>query len=52
MAQKGIRGKAFSQDFLKSLDFINSFARETALAKQVLLNVGGGLGVDVKPGLP
>ena len=52
VAQKRIGGEAFSQDSLESFNFIDSLAREAALAKQVLVNVGDGLGVDVKSGLP
>ena len=51
VAQKRVRGEPFSQYSLESVDFIDSFTCEAALAKKVLIDVGDRVRVDVKSGL-
>src|SRR5438876_991891 len=49
VTQDSIFRKAASQRALKSIDVINAFADERALAEKVLINIRDGAGVGIDP---
>ena len=52
VAEQRIFRKTVLQRLPHHIHIVNAFTREDAFAKQVLIDVGNGARINIKPGLP
>ncbi len=51
MAEQDILGHAAGQAVLEGVDIVDAFANVAAAAKEILVDVGHGVGVEVQPNI-